>query len=66
MQQDRIAPNRRNNFREERLLTWNNELRSYSDLLPRAAGKHGASVLCQKMALLVEAVNILLSDIWSF
>ena len=40
--------------------------KAYSDLLPRAAGKHGASVLCQKMALLVEALNILLSGIWSF
>ena len=32
----------------------------------RAAGNHGASVLCQKMALTVEALNILLSGIWSF
>ena len=32
----------------------------------RAVGNHGTSVLCQKMALVVEALHILLSGIWSF
>ena len=41
--------------------------REATDTKPsRAAGNHGTRVLCQKMALLVEALHILFSGIWSF
>ena len=42
------------------------KLQAKDDLPSRVAGDHGASVLSRKMALLVEALNILLSGIWSF